>query len=104
MEDILSAAEELLGPAVRVETHRGWATFWCPFHGDKDRAGKGGKPNFGVNLTEGYWKCLDTAVRAGAHSIPCDKNLAWNGRRRMQNRYPHARPNRHPASRCSMKP
>ena len=32
--DILSAAEEILGPAVRVEAHRGWATFWCPFHND----------------------------------------------------------------------
>ena len=38
--DILSAAEEILGPAVRVERHRSWAVFWCPFHNDSDRAGQ----------------------------------------------------------------
>ncbi|MBN2118721.1 MAG: hypothetical protein JW730_19280 [Anaerolineales bacterium] len=58
MDDILSAAEEILGPAVRVERHRDWAIFWCPFHSDEDRAGEGGHPNFGVHLVEGYWKCL----------------------------------------------
>ena len=42
--DILSAAEEILGPAVRVERHRDWAVFWCPFHNDSDRAGYGGQP------------------------------------------------------------
>ena len=53
MEDILSAAEEILGPAVRVERHRDWAIFWCPFHCDEDRAGRGGQPNFGVHLVKG---------------------------------------------------
>jgi DNA primase len=78
MEDILSAAEELLGPAVRVETHRGWAIFWCPFHGDKDRAGKGGKPNFGVNLEEGYWKCLRCGESGGSlNSLRQKLGVEW---------------------------
>ena len=64
--DILSAAEEILGPAVRVERHRDWATFWCPFHNDSDRAGQGGHPNFGVHLTEGYWKCLRCGASGGS--------------------------------------
>ena len=58
MDDILFAAEEILGPAVRVERHRDWAVFWCPFHNDSSRAGQGGHPNFGVHLVDGYWKCL----------------------------------------------
>jgi hypothetical protein len=64
--DILSAAEEILGPAVRVERHRDWATFWCPFHNDVDRAGHGGHANFGVNLTKGYWKCLRCGASGGS--------------------------------------
>ena len=64
--DILSAAEEILGPAVRVERHRDWAVFWCPFHNDSDRAGRGGQPNFGVHLTEGYWKCLRCGASGGS--------------------------------------
>jgi len=55
---ILSAAEALLGPAVRVHLHRGWAEFWCPFHQDAARRGRRGRPNFGVSLTDGHWKCL----------------------------------------------
>ncbi|PWB78241.1 MAG: hypothetical protein C3F07_00065, partial [Anaerolineales bacterium] len=66
MEDILSAAEEILGTAVRVEAHRDWAIFWCPFHNDSDRAGEGGQPNFGVHLTEGYWKCLRCGATGGS--------------------------------------
>ena len=53
MENILSAAEEILGTAVRVEDHRNWAIFWCPFHNDASREGEGGQPNFGVNLQSG---------------------------------------------------
>lgn len=68
MEDILSTAEEILGPAVRVERHRDWAIFWCPFHGDEDRAGQGGQPNFGVHLVEGYWKCLRCGASGGSLS------------------------------------
>jgi hypothetical protein len=66
MDDILSAAEELLGPAVRVERHRDWAVFWCPFHKDADRAGHGGHPNFGVHLVKGYWKCLRCGATGGS--------------------------------------
>jgi hypothetical protein len=66
MEDILYVAEELLGRAVRVETHRNWAIFWCPFHGDEDRAGQGGNPNFGVHIVEGYWKCLRCGASGGS--------------------------------------
>jgi hypothetical protein len=66
MEHILSAAEEILGTAVRVERHRDWAIFWCPFHNDASREGKGGHPNFGVNLVNGYWKCLRCGATGGS--------------------------------------
>lgn len=60
MRNILSEAQELLGQPVRIEEHRGWAVFWCPFHDDAARAGRGGRANFGVNIhgDKGYWKCL----------------------------------------------
>ena len=60
MHDILNEAQEILGQAVRIEEHRGWAIFWCPFHDDNARAGRGGRPNFGVNIhsEKGFWKCL----------------------------------------------
>lgn len=66
--DILKEAVEILGQPVKVEGHRGWAIFWCPFHNDAARRGRRGQPNFGVQLDEGYWKCL----RCGASgpSIP----------------------------------
>jgi len=66
MENILSAAEEILGTAVRVEDHRNWAIFWCPFHNDASREGEGGQPNFGVNLVNGYWKCLRCGASGGS--------------------------------------
>jgi hypothetical protein len=66
MENILSAAEEILGTAVRVEDHRNWAIFWCPFHNDVSREGEGGQPNFGVNLVSGYWKCLRCGASGGS--------------------------------------
>ena len=61
--EVLAEAEELLGPAVQVHWHRGWADFWCPFHDDAARQGKRGRPNFGVHLVDdgripqGAWKC-----------------------------------------------
>jgi hypothetical protein len=66
MENILSAAEEILGTAVRVERHRDWAIFWCPFHNDASREGEGGHPNFGINLVNGYWKCLRCGATGGS--------------------------------------
>ena len=66
MDDILSAAEEILGTAVRVEHHRGWAIFWCPFHNDASREGEGGQPNFGIHLIDGYWKCLRCGASGGS--------------------------------------
>ena len=66
MEDILSAAEEILGTAVLVERNRDWATFWCPFHNDASREGRGGHPNFGVHLSDGYWKCLRCGAKGGS--------------------------------------
>ena len=66
MENILSAAEEILGTAVRVEDHRDWAIFWCPFHNDASREGEGGHPNFGINLISGYWKCLRCGASGGS--------------------------------------
>ena len=68
MEDILSAAQEILGTAVRVEDHRDWAIFWCPFHNDAGREGQGGQPNFGINLQSGYWKCLRCGASGGSLS------------------------------------
>ena len=58
MSGILIQAEALLGPAVRIHPHRGWAEFWCPFHPDAARQGRRGRPNFGVSLVDGRWKCL----------------------------------------------
>jgi hypothetical protein len=66
MSDILSAAEEILGRAVKVESNRNWAIFWCPFHDDSSREGAGGHPNFGVHLVEGYWKCLRCGASGGS--------------------------------------
>jgi DNA primase len=65
-QDILNIAEELLGEAVKVETHRDWAIFWCPFHDDHQRAGSGGHANFGVHLVKGYWKCLRCGATGGS--------------------------------------
>ena len=73
MQDILSIAEEILGTAVRVEEHRGWAIFWCPFHNDAGREGRGGQPNFGVNLQSGYWKCLRCGASGGSLNSLQDK-------------------------------
>jgi hypothetical protein len=76
--DILSAAEEILGPAVRVERHRDWAIFWCPFHNDSDRAGRGGHPNFGVHLRDGYWKCLRCGASGGSlKSLSYKLGINW---------------------------
>ena len=63
--DILSEAIQILGPPVKIEEHRGWAIWWCPFHQDAARSGKSKRPNFGINFAPdgGYWKCL----RCGAH-------------------------------------
>ena len=66
MENILSAVEEILGQAVRVERHRDWAIFWCPFHNDANHEEEGGHPNFGVNLVDGYWKCLRCGATGGS--------------------------------------
>ena len=57
--DLLREAEALLQspPAIPPDS-RGWAHWWCPFHGDSLRAGRGGHPNFGINIEIGYYKCL----------------------------------------------
>ena len=78
MDDILSAAEEILGTAVRVEAHRDWAIFWCPFHNDASRQGEGGHPNFGVNLVSGYWKCLRCGASGGSlQSLGTKLDQSW---------------------------
>jgi hypothetical protein len=78
MEDILSAAEEILGTAVRVEEHRDWAIFWCPFHNDASRQGQGGHPNFGVHLINGYWKCLRCGATGGSlNSLRMKLGQSW---------------------------
>jgi len=57
--DILAEASKILQSApVIPPDHRGWAHWWCPFHGDSLRAGRGGRPNLGINIEIGYYKCL----------------------------------------------
>lgn len=56
--DILAEAEIILGPAVKIERGRPWATWWCPFHPDAEKRGESKDPNFGINIEDGYWKCL----------------------------------------------
>jgi hypothetical protein len=57
--DILAEATRILqSPPVIPPDHRGWAHWWCPFHGDSLRAGQGGHPNLGINLEIGYYKCM----------------------------------------------
>lgn len=87
--DILSEAAELLGPPARLERHRGWAVFWCPFHADNARRGEGGRPNFGVQLDQGFWKCL----RCGASG----PNLAALRRKLGGSAAPHPTPDPTPS-------
>lgn len=56
--DILAQAMELMPGKFVQEDSRGWAHFWCPFHPDDQRQGKSKRPNFGVDLNTGRWKCL----------------------------------------------
>lgn len=57
-DQIQRLAEEILGQeAIKVD-RRSWATFWCPFHPDRASEGRGGRPNFGVNLSVGNWNCF----------------------------------------------
>jgi hypothetical protein len=56
--EILAQAMELMPGKFVREDSRGWATFWCPFHPDEQHQGRSKKPNFGVNLENGQWKCL----------------------------------------------
>ncbi len=64
--DILSMAQQILGPPVRLDERRGWGDWWCPFHPDQVREGTHGRPNFGINLEEGYWKCLRCGASGGS--------------------------------------
>lgn len=64
--DILTAATELLkGPPLAID-HRGWGTWWCPFHDDAGRRGDSGKPNFGVDLETGRWNCFRCNQKGGS--------------------------------------
>ncbi|MBT7071347.1 MAG: hypothetical protein HN975_10725 [Anaerolineae bacterium] len=65
-DDILQLTEELLGAHIGEISHRGWATFWCPFHDDKKQAGTTGLPNFGVNVDEGNWNCFRCGKKGGS--------------------------------------
>jgi len=64
--DILGELIEILGPPIKVDHRRGWATWWCPFHPDAEQAGSSKKPNFGVHLEAGYWKCLRCGASGGS--------------------------------------
>lgn len=67
--DIYSAAVSMLGRPEKID-RRGWATWWCPFHDDRGRHGKSKRPNFGVNLDSGNWKCLRCGRSGGSiHSL-----------------------------------
>lgn len=65
-EDILHLAEALLGSHIGKISSKGWATFWCPFHGDEKQAGTTGLPNFGVNIDEGNWNCFRCGKKGGS--------------------------------------
>jgi DNA primase len=56
--DVMQEATSLLGPPVAIDERRGWITYWCPSHPDEARAGTSGKPNFGINLDAGFYKCF----------------------------------------------
>ena len=56
--DVMQQATGLLGPPVAIDERRGWITYWCPNHPDEARAGTSGKPNFGINLDAGFYKCF----------------------------------------------
>lgn len=75
--DVLDEAVKLLGAPVKVERHRGWAIFWCPFHDDEARRGKRGRPNFGVQLDVGYWKCLRCGASGPSLSVLQRKLGVW---------------------------
>ena len=64
--DILGDVIEMLGPPVKVDHRRGWATWWCPFHPDAEKAGSSKKPNFGVHIEDGYWKCMRCGASGGS--------------------------------------
>ena len=105
MENILSAAEEILGTAVRVERHRDWAIFWCPFHNDASREGEGGHPNFGVNLVNGYWKCLRCGATGGSlNALRIKLGQDWKPPVSVMQPCRHDLPSRRHRSRCWMKP
>ena len=61
----LDDAIAILGPPLKIDG-RGWATWWCPFHDDLARRGSHGNPNFGVNLEQGFWKCLRCGQTGGS--------------------------------------
>lgn len=65
MTDILEAGRALLGTPAKIDERRRWATWWCPFHPDEQKAGVSGKPNFGLQIDEGYWKCLRCGASGG---------------------------------------
>lgn len=72
--DILQEATELFGrPPDIPPDHRGWAHWWCPFHDDRARAGRGGHPNFGINLEIGNYKCLRCGASGPSLSVLSDK-------------------------------
>ncbi|WP_322508045.1 toprim domain-containing protein [Anaerolinea sp.] len=56
---VLDALVSLLGEPVKVD-HRGWATWYCPFHNDT------GRPNFGAHIYDGYWKCFSCGEQGGS--------------------------------------
>lgn len=78
--DVLDEAVKLLGTPVKVERHRGWAIFWCPFHDDEARRGNRGRPNFGVQLDVGYWKCLRCGASGPSLSALQRKLGVWRPR------------------------
>ena len=89
MDDILRRAEELLGPPVHID-QRGWGTWWCPFHPDAERGGKRGRPNFGVHLEKGHWRCFVCGAR-GPSIDALAKALGEETRPRFQHRSPRPR-------------
>jgi len=93
-QEILSEARDILGPPVKVNTRRGWATWWCPFHDDEGKHGKSKRPNFGVHLAEGYWKCLRCGKSGGSlYALRRELGLRPKDRRPVPVPVPEPEPN-----------
>jgi hypothetical protein len=90
MIDVNDVARIVGSSPTKVDT-RGWATFWCPFHDDAAQRGKTKRPNFGVNLEKGFWKCLACGAEGGSLYSLADQLLKLDQLPREFRRSPERR-------------